>query len=110
MRISDWSSDVCSSDLGEALPGAPGRRCPGGEDRRRGSRASAQHTGRRLPGTPQPREMSGPEGPPTRVRAEERRVGKECVSTCRDRWGPCLKRKKYIAKSTNRLLLIESTR
>src|SRR3546814_11316724 len=23
------------------------------------------------------------------VRAEERRVGKECVSTCRSRWSPC---------------------
>src|SRR3546814_11001354 len=25
-----------------------------------------------------------------RLRSEERRVGKECVSTCRSRWGPCL--------------------
>src|SRR3546814_11137089 len=23
------------------------------------------------------------------VRSEERRVGKECVSTCRSRWSPC---------------------
>src|SRR3546814_12501341 len=23
-----------------------------------------------------------------RIRSEERRVGKECVSTCRSRWGP----------------------
>src|SRR3546814_12016885 len=27
-------------------------------------------------------------GFPTRVRSEERRVGKECVSTCRSRWSP----------------------
>src|SRR3546814_19020774 len=26
--------------------------------------------------------------PPEKVRSEERRVGKECVSTCRDRWWP----------------------
>src|SRR3546814_1632035 len=26
MRISDWSSDVCSSDLGEGLDDRPGRR------------------------------------------------------------------------------------
>src|SRR3546814_19970544 len=26
---------------------------------------------------------------PTRDRSEERRVGKECVSTCRARWTPC---------------------
>src|SRR3546814_13420475 len=28
------------------------------------------------------------------VRSEERRVGKECVSTCRSRWSPYLKKKK----------------
>src|SRR3546814_7940660 len=59
MRISDWSSDVCSSDL-RPLPEPRSdpiarRRHPGG--RRRG-------------------------------RSEERRVGKECVSTCRSRWSP----------------------
>src|SRR3546814_14712342 len=26
--------------------------------------------------------------PPSVVRADERRVGKECVSTCRSRWSP----------------------
>src|SRR3546814_1124126 len=26
--------------------------------------------------------------PPTHCRSEERRVGKECVSTCRSRWSP----------------------
>src|SRR3546814_11059556 len=26
--------------------------------------------------------------PPRSVRSEERRVGKECVSTCRSRWAP----------------------
>src|SRR3546814_19051720 len=26
--------------------------------------------------------------PPPEVRSEERRVGKECVSTCRSRWSP----------------------
>src|SRR3546814_17020584 len=28
------------------------------------------------------------------VRSEERRVGKECVSTCRSRWSPCHYKKK----------------
>src|SRR3546814_1099357 len=27
-------------------------------------------------------------GPARRTRSEERRVGKECVSTCRSRWSP----------------------
>src|SRR3546814_17950275 len=29
------------------------------------------------------------------VRSEERRVGKECVSTCRSRWSPYTTKKKY---------------
>src|SRR3546814_12316476 len=29
------------------------------------------------------------EGALSRKRSEERRVGKECVSTCRSRWSPC---------------------
>src|SRR3546814_13609737 len=34
-----------------------------------------------------------------RVRSEERRVGKECVSTCRSRWSPDPnKQKQYIGK------------
>src|SRR3546814_13017148 len=28
------------------------------------------------------------------TRSEERRVGKECVSTCRSRWSPCHQKKK----------------
>src|SRR3546814_9853981 len=71
MRISDWSSDVCSSDLwagnaddqrdvavGVARPGAGI-----GFFERRPDRVD-------------------------RLRSEERRVGKECVSTCRSRWSP----------------------
>src|SRR3546814_4478703 len=70
MRISDWSSDVCSSDLGTAF-----------EVIRRGD-AVAMVAG-------------GSEACVTRMsiaafanRSEERRVGKECVSTCRSRWSP----------------------
>src|SRR3546814_7176425 len=31
---------------------------------------------------------SGRTGHPWSIRSEERRVGKECVSTCRSRWSP----------------------
>src|SRR3546814_8339904 len=66
MRISDWSSDVCSSDLW-LLP-------------TRGVRNDKLHRhGWRQ--CPQPGDQ--PEN-----RSEERRVGKECVSTCRSRWSP----------------------
>src|SRR3546814_8551604 len=61
MRISDCSSDVCSSDLNISCSPTwrrySSRSCRGREER--GVR-----------------------------RSEERRVGKECVSTCRSRWSP----------------------
>src|SRR3546814_1562464 len=78
MRISDWSSDVCSSDLpghGETLRGP-------GWPRRAGRYAPV----RRLP---HPAELRFDDRQTDRAwRSEERRVGKECVSTCRSRWSP----------------------
>src|SRR3546814_3065488 len=76
MRISDWSSDVCSSDLA-ARPAAdrphPADAAGGRLDRRlsRAGLAGCRTAGRRGD-----------------TRSEERRVGKECVSTCRSRWSP----------------------
>src|SRR3546814_8773602 len=64
MRISDWSSDVCSSDLTRSAS-------------RTGSSASAAS-----PCARRGRARKSPR------RSEERRVGKECVSTCRSRWSP----------------------
>src|SRR3546814_6844368 len=69
MRISDWSSDVCSSDL---LTRAPL------DLRARIAAAKAYATERRQIEAKIPQEF----------RSEERRVGKECVSTCRSRWSP----------------------
>src|SRR3546814_15777773 len=96
MRISDWSSDVCSSDL-------PRHRLP------------------RLSTSEPPRKITNRKISITedfwgillqiipviiheaavvhfidnlikfnlgKYRSEERRVGKECVSTCRSRWSP----------------------
>src|SRR3546814_21186611 len=37
-----------------------------------------------------PGSLAGSSGRP---RSEERRVGKECVSTCRSRWSPCTNKK-----------------
>src|SRR3546814_7119794 len=94
MRISDWSSDVCSSDL----------------DRVPGCQVQAGVVVAALPPVqcqdPRVRQLEAEEaqveggqgfGDPSRVdgglaavqqRSEERRVGKECVSTCRSRWWP----------------------
>src|SRR3546814_1774271 len=74
MRISDWSSDVCSSDLeldeaGKFLRSRHGR--VDGDAARGGAILALLSAGAEIAG-----------------RSEERRVGKECVSTCRSRWSP----------------------
>src|SRR3546814_8741001 len=86
MRISDWSSDVCSSDL---RPGGLDRGLVDAFDHRDPSRRFVRLRAdgffpRRHAGRPVVR------GQQVRAehRSEERRVGKECVSTCRSRWSP----------------------
>src|SRR3546814_16020018 len=39
----------------------------------------------------------------TQIRSEERRVGKECVSTCRSRWSPYHYKKKQTKNINNRI-------
>src|SRR3546814_15813247 len=108
MRISDWSSDVCSSDL----HGSSDPRAIGGEIdlvlvleifdyepelelhlrlqrevRRRGFVTSLElepvvgAAAIEADGQQHERGVA-------RDRSEERRVGKACVSTCRSRWSP----------------------
>src|SRR3546814_7649042 len=78
MRISDWSSDVCSSDLKlrqrsrEELERLVEERT---RDLRTAQDGLVQSAKLAALG-----QMS--------ARSEERRVGKECVSTCRSRWSP----------------------
>src|SRR3546814_4626784 len=83
MRISDWSSDVCASDL---LTGSGQLELVVGTGRRR-HRLVLLGADQLLTAGPQ----SGPRAPGLATadeRSEERRVGKECVSTCRSRWSP----------------------
>src|SRR3546814_14032297 len=80
MRISDWSSDVCSSDLASSrlpqdLRGSLGKKCD--------LLSLAWGLLYRL------MRLLNRFG-----RSEERRVGKECVSTCRSRWSPYHEKKK----------------
>src|SRR3546814_2785442 len=85
MRISDWSSDVCSSDLWWCLSGRCGERRLGCRvERRRRDEDDLQAGARSLA-------HGNARGDPAQsvaCRSEERRVGKECVSTCRSRWSP----------------------
>src|SRR3546814_10073595 len=78
MRISDWSSDVCSSDLLIALPLLTDRR-----DEPSHLQVQIVNLQRLLTGL-----IPGIAVPARSGRSEERRVGKECVSTCRSRWSP----------------------
>src|SRR3546814_13910796 len=95
MRISDWSSDVCSSDLVghgsvhdqletsmSAVIDSPTRN---------GCSVSCRGSGLILTGRRWTTLIQLPVAfwaGTTAKRSEERRVGKECVSTCRSRWSP----------------------
>src|SRR3546814_11418039 len=97
MRISDWSSDVCSSDLCRAqaletlavdgLERVAHRRDharDAGGDERVGAGPGAAGVRARFEGDV----GGGALRAVTSLRSEWRRVGKECVSTCRSRWSP----------------------
>src|SRR3546814_1382341 len=84
MRISDWSSDVCSSDLGAA---AHARWRPFSR-RRRSPHVQFFFRVARKPQRQKTARYARFSTPTRQSRSEERRVGKECVSTCRSRWSP----------------------
>src|SRR3546814_3443102 len=95
MRISDWSSDVCSSDLSFDAPlmfrqyfgpkrgGACRILSPGAPERLRPQNQNAMLL---ISGVA--RAEACRYGQAGGRRSEERRVGKECASTCRSRWSP----------------------
>src|SRR3546814_1856479 len=91
MRISDWSSDVCSSDLSVHVAGKIMLQA----GRMRGnsciSRQPATHCSLTLFSygcTVSSLPYSSTSSLRLPVRSEERRVGKECVSTGSSRWSP----------------------
>src|SRR3546814_11676866 len=92
MRISDWSSDVCSSDLRTSVEC---RLCPvvlrkDGFERLFACAILAPVTPRRIvlldPARIGQHEIEQIVG--DIERSDERRVGKVCVSTCKYRWSP----------------------
>src|SRR3546814_9652603 len=101
MRISDWSSDVCSSDLldiSSVEPSLAGPKRP--QDRVLLSGVSAGYNNELADGYKKGAEAAkrvpvagesfdighGDVVIAAITRSEESRVGKECVSTCRSRW------------------------
>src|SRR3546814_20208883 len=105
MRISDWSSDVCSSDLsGDMDVSIRVGLGSGRKDQRliyRQQLLEMQTEGMQI-GLTSPKHIFANVSAMARdaslgnpldyfidpERSEERRVGKECVSTCRSRWSP----------------------
>src|SRR3546814_12751153 len=97
VRISDWSSDVCSSDL-------HGSRKPGAMLYKAGMAVAQKHTALVAPEVGSHNAWIDAD---TREgedywealqvirRSEGRRVGNERVSTCRSRWSPYNYKKKY---------------
>src|SRR3546814_8871009 len=86
MRISDWSSDVCSSDLPVAVALVKLDVALGERHRELAGLAVIidQHLGVAMR-QPQHLDLADQR---QGTRSEERRVGKECVNTCRSRWSP----------------------
>src|SRR3546814_16505437 len=96
MRISDWSSDVCSSDLSE---GADAGGTGSGQEPSQPKRVLVHSSGFRMSPYADIRPAGGPtdNGKEIEVprrpwhrspRSEERRVGKEWVRTWRFGWWP----------------------
>src|SRR3546814_17319135 len=105
MRISDWSSDVCSSDLlgdqflglgrveeleirlGHCGRAVLGRVGVDQRDRRLGEDRDRRHADV---------EFAGAYFFLRQESSEERRGGKGCVRTCRSRWSPAHEKKQKI--------------
>src|SRR3546814_13530277 len=101
MRISDWSSDVCSSDLAATIRSCQrptsarccARSCAASEQTASGTNGKAPARRGSLQLLMARRTEMARIGV---ARSEERRVGKECVSKGRSRWSP------YHEKTKNR--------
>src|SRR3546814_6412012 len=93
LRISDWSSDVCSSDLKAIVKDArdqlasfdPPASIRPTENYLRPDRDIVGNiaSGRKMAAKGPRRQLLG-----VTYRSEERRVGKECGSACRSGWPP----------------------
>src|SRR3546814_2980290 len=89
LRISDWSSDVCSSDLnfGRDVVVDGNNRLGVDHSMRRETR-NTEMMFDVLAGAPQSMRATEQTAVVVGSRSEESRVGTECVSTCRSRWSP----------------------
>src|SRR3546814_18898407 len=113
MRISDWSSDVCSSDLDEgreavSMTASQLKTDVLAKNKEVEKSAAGDDTPAPQTGNPEAEFLDWKDQLLTKLRSidpsaferlsrsEERRVGKECVSTCRYRWWRQPKKKKKV--------------
>src|SRR3546814_13282172 len=113
MRISDWSSDVCSSDLVIRQSRAILEPLRDKEVQMRADAAGLPFDQVKAMSFSDQKLIKDAKGDPVGLtgddyakhaaltRSEERRVGKECVSTCRSRWSPHNSHKKYRSSSNS---------
>src|SRR3546814_16385215 len=107
MRMSDWSSDVCSSDL-NAWFSPLVREC------QRGASLTLVHFGGTYAtfdlfhGGDRAARTTCSRAADIRRRSEERRVGEECVSQCRYRRSPHHYKKKHNRHRRNTSILYNS--
>src|SRR3546814_18976772 len=100
MRISDWSSDVCSSDLqikvSQGAKTGEGGQLPGHKVSDYIAQLRFSVPGVGLISPPPHHDIYSIEDLAQLIhdRSEERRVGQECVSPCRSRWSPYHQKKK----------------
>src|SRR3546814_12912701 len=108
MRISDWRSDVCSSDLRGRFISIEGGDGAGKSTQVAALADNLRELGITVYVTREPGGNRSAEeirallvsGATNRWRrSEERRVGTECVSTCRSRWSPYHYKKKSILEN-----------
>src|SRR3546814_11233930 len=103
MRISDWSSDVCSSDLLPEAAATGFAQVADYRERVLGAsavptlKARAEQASAMLSSAQPEPALALLQQTLSDARSEERRVGKECVSTCRSRWSPYHYKKKTTA-------------
>src|SRR3546814_17860924 len=95
MRISDWSSDVCSSDLLDPMAMFGGEAAIRARARKViddfgviGNGGHVFNLGHGISRFTPPAAVQVLVDEVHTYRSEERRVGKESVSTCRSRWSP----------------------
>src|SRR3546814_14120884 len=113
MRISDWSSDVCSSDLEQIQRGGVATLNILLKSDTTGSLEALTESLKKLERdevklafvhravggiTQQDVQLAATSG--ATIRSEERRVGTECVSMCSSRWTPNPKKKKNQTQRT----------